>query len=112
MGAGIYLGIMRPSHRLAAAGSTPPPFLGDIMAWAKGDVGVRTAGFYDSLAENGPMGGQFAFEGSKPADTVQFSDLKHVPSFTFGQRFRSTLAASSWNFLHDGSQPYTISGRF
>lgn len=58
------------------------------------------------------MGGSFVWGVARPTDTVQFSDLKHVPSYTATNRMDSTLPSSAWTFLHNGAVPYTISGRF
>lgn len=107
---GLSIGIPRPGHR-ASGGNALPPFVARALSWTRGDSAIRTAGLYDSLAEGGTLGGSFTWNTARPVDTVQFADLKHVPSYTGTQRMRSTLAVSAWNFLHDGTRPFTLSGR-
>jgi hypothetical protein len=98
--------------RTASMGLNSPLDLGTPLSWLRGDDSTRSAGLYSSLTDAGSLGGTFnAVASNEPEDTVEFAELKHLPSITGTERFTSSLAANSWNFLHDGSD-YTLVTRF
>jgi hypothetical protein len=107
MRTGLYIGI--PSRRRKSV-FNPASQVG-LFSWYRGDFSTRSAGFYSSATESGTVGGSFTAP-SAPVDTVQFADLKHVPSFTGVQRLLHSSAASSWSFLHNTAGNATIAARF
>lgn len=108
---GIHIGIPRRGS-LNNAGFSPAQ-LGTIKSWSKGPDATFVEAdslVYSSLNDAGSLGGTFdkASNAHPVATTVAGN---RVPIFKGTRRFSSSLAASNWAFLHNGTDDFTLTAR-
>lgn len=90
---------------------TPSTIYGsDLKLWLRADLGVTlNGGDVSAWANQGTLGGSFdqGTPANQPLFTASDANLNGQPSVTFtganSDRLVSSLAASAWNFLHDGT---------
>lgn len=105
---GLRTSIWPPGSR---RGPTPATIYGsNLKLWLRADLGITlNGGDVSAWANQGNAGGSFdqATAANQPAWTSSDANLNGKPSVTFTaantDRLVSTLAASAWNFLHDGT---------
>ncbi len=101
------LGVRQPQPSPA---SFLPPHLSGCALWLRSDdVGIVLAGSkVDTWPNRGSLGGNFtqSTDANRPTFAASDPAFQDLPSLSFDDVddvLVSTLAASSWNFLHDGS---------
>lgn len=108
------IGIGSPFHIATMSSGFSPTQLGTVLSWMDGNSSSNTLDtgvIYDDLHDAGTLGGTWDAATNAQPVAVATSEA-NAPVFRGTRRCNSSLSASSWSFLHNGTDDATITCRF